>query len=591
MTKYKILLTIFLILFVSLTLKSVVFPSLLFVFPCSSFDKAPRWIEGITAFIAIAAYAVGAFVARHYEKRIDPRIGTLRGYHWFWPFPRRLTARYKSVPGILFVYSLMMTSILFSVAIPLTVRLAHWRISAETQTSLNLPTFEMNEIIDLASYVAKLKKPSDAVFVYLMSRFSTDAKTAISGYAGSKMNASDLAGILSRELNAVVLGASIYESTRFSGITLRQETRDLLSHNPQGVELARLNRLLLEDHSPLELSRKPTAHLQPTDDFAKDNPINFLYSQGAIVSFVVICLGFFTFTNTLILRSKHEREIETLDELLFLLQDRLSESNDKDDWARFSHKFFYVLDHTIACGHYSAPNEFKKYAECLRGFMKRYEVEFKGLVYTLEKNKNDAFKLMGGDALTEAIVQAKQCLTDAIEQSKPKQEIDSLQANITVLQSKITALQTEIQTLLLKAHDVFLSYLNKTIYKDNGKPDRIMNKIRYCPFRTASIEFSDPFFETVLRTNTLNAPPAAGRGTDADDPTLPTKDYEEMCAVLQTDEIGLTRIIVCNLFVIQFIATAQADKKNVPAGYISEDIMVIERYKRAYDTYRKTHYV
>jgi len=134
------------------------------------------------------------------------------------------------------------------------------------------------------------------------------------------------------------------------------------------------------------------------------------------------------------------------------------------------------------------------------------------------------------------------------------------------------------------------AYLNNRIKQDDGQDDGIRGgPIKYRPYRSATITFSDLFFEGVLCKTSLNAP-AATRGVN-DDPTLLANDFEEMRAILQTEEIGLTRFIVCNLFVIQFIATARDDKKNVPSGYISEDLLVIQRFKRAYENYRKTHFV
>ena len=54
-----------------------------------------------------------------------------------------------------------------------------------------------------------------------------------------------------------------------------------------------------------------------------------------------------------------------------------------------------------------------------------------------------------------------------------------------------------------------------------------------------------------------------------------------------TNEIGLTRFIVSNLFVIQFVASNNKNGK-VPAGYISEDITLIERYKNAFEEYMES---
>ena len=52
----------------------------------------------------------------------------------------------------------------------------------------------------------------------------------------------------------LVLGSSIYDATRFQNIKLRPLTEDLRKKNPAGADLARLNRLLLDDAFPESLS-------------------------------------------------------------------------------------------------------------------------------------------------------------------------------------------------------------------------------------------------------------------------------------------------------------------------------------------------
>jgi hypothetical protein len=115
-------------------------------------------------------------------------------------------------------------------------------------------TFSVSEIANLASLAARLKNQSDPVSAYLMSRFSADAHAAVTGYP--EMNGSALGGILVEELNAIVLGDSIYKENRFRGVSLRLETGYFLRRNPKGGELAHLNRILLEDCYPVELSRR-----------------------------------------------------------------------------------------------------------------------------------------------------------------------------------------------------------------------------------------------------------------------------------------------------------------------------------------------
>ncbi len=123
-------------------------------------------------------------------------------------------------------------------------------------------TFPAGEITNLTSFVAKLKSPSDPVSAFLISRFSESARLAIAGFPESHMDEKSIEPLLVKELNAIVLGPSIYEEDRFRGVTLRPATRQLLKlnlHPPAGMRISRqqlmpvFNRMLLEDAYPSNL--------------------------------------------------------------------------------------------------------------------------------------------------------------------------------------------------------------------------------------------------------------------------------------------------------------------------------------------------
>jgi hypothetical protein len=62
-----------------------------------------------------------------------------------------------------------------------------------------------------------------------------------------------LADLLTSGLNRAVGTNCIYESNRFAGVVLSEETRNLLAQDPATVNVSLLNRLLLEDAYPAEL--------------------------------------------------------------------------------------------------------------------------------------------------------------------------------------------------------------------------------------------------------------------------------------------------------------------------------------------------
>ena len=72
------------------------------------------------------------------------------------------------------------------------------------------------------------------------------------------------------ELNEIMRGASIYTEERFSGIELSEEAQNLLDSHPQGEDLVRLNRLLLEAAYPecKGIGRQPFRYLGRKMSFA-----------------------------------------------------------------------------------------------------------------------------------------------------------------------------------------------------------------------------------------------------------------------------------------------------------------------------------
>ena len=69
---------------------------------------------------------------------------------------------------------------------------------------------------------------------------------------------------LTAGFNIAISGPPLYDAKLFANIRLRPDTESLRQRNPQGSELRRLNRLLLEDVYP-EISKRPGNSLRPFD--------------------------------------------------------------------------------------------------------------------------------------------------------------------------------------------------------------------------------------------------------------------------------------------------------------------------------------
>ncbi|WP_455379500.1 mechanosensitive ion channel family protein [Petrachloros mirabilis] len=130
---------------------------------------------------------------------------------------------------------------------------ASHKIPVEEQAAGNGVMFSAHDLVDFPALAARLRG-RDGLAQYLQSRFSEATRKHLSNYGGGRD--AELKDSLVRELNQIVSGPSFYEEHRFVEVELRQETRDLILLAPTGEDLARLNRLLLEDAYPKELARK-----------------------------------------------------------------------------------------------------------------------------------------------------------------------------------------------------------------------------------------------------------------------------------------------------------------------------------------------
>jgi hypothetical protein len=114
------------------------------------------------------------------------------------------------------------------------------------------PALVDNDFIGLLSLVSKLTTHADPVSLYLWNSLSPTTQGIISDGSSPP---TQKRSALETDLNAVISGASIYDTNRFAGVVLSPETVMLRGINPQGPELARFNRLLIEDVYTAEIAR------------------------------------------------------------------------------------------------------------------------------------------------------------------------------------------------------------------------------------------------------------------------------------------------------------------------------------------------
>lgn len=116
-------------------------------------------------------------------------------------------------------------------------------------------TFTTEDYINLDSLSARLKAPERPVDIWLAGLLSADTLVALNTYPNEDPNKMSLEFGLAIDMNKLLVGPCIYDEARFAGITLRFDIPALMSRNPHGEDLIRLNRMLFEDAYPLELAR------------------------------------------------------------------------------------------------------------------------------------------------------------------------------------------------------------------------------------------------------------------------------------------------------------------------------------------------
>lgn len=136
-------------------------------------------------------------------------------------------------------------------------------------------------IIDQESMLLRaedLKKPrqlaqfltarDNGIGEHVAGKWSTAGRQKLQNFAD--MSDGELADLLLGELNAVILGGTLYDADRCKTIKLTQDTRKIAAQNPQGDELVRINRTLLAEFFPNEVGKLQASATTPKKKTGQD---------------------------------------------------------------------------------------------------------------------------------------------------------------------------------------------------------------------------------------------------------------------------------------------------------------------------------
>ena len=117
------------------------------------------------------------------------------------------------------------------------------------------PRFSAGDFVSLESLAEKLRHPAelDGVSGYLASRLSPATQSLLAN-SDRRVDAL-LAEALATDLNHIILSGPVYEVRRFAGVRLSGKAMEMLKQERQGMDLARINRKLLMEVYPREMSR------------------------------------------------------------------------------------------------------------------------------------------------------------------------------------------------------------------------------------------------------------------------------------------------------------------------------------------------
>ena len=118
--------------------------------------------------------------------------------------------------------------------------------------------FTADDFLDISSLSLKLSVHTDPLVQYLWNQFSSQERRAFElASAATRQQESALLEAVISAFNNILGGPSIYTPRCFEHVEISPEALELMTENPQGEDLVRLNRLLFEDAFPQEIKKNP----------------------------------------------------------------------------------------------------------------------------------------------------------------------------------------------------------------------------------------------------------------------------------------------------------------------------------------------
>lgn len=129
-----------------------------------------------------------------------------------------------------------------------------WFIFAVVFPQKTSPSFSTDDIVNLPAFTEQLAQHTNQVAAFVWTQLSDSTRESITSFEQSGADQGPLKAALVTDLNRLLRSGPIYDPQRFASVSLSPEARSMLVDNQTGEQLAKLNRMVLEDAFPGELA-------------------------------------------------------------------------------------------------------------------------------------------------------------------------------------------------------------------------------------------------------------------------------------------------------------------------------------------------
>lgn len=138
---------------------------------------------------------------------------------------------------------------------------SHWKVllaaiqAMERMSIEGASLFQEGDIKDVAKFASKLQSAQDPLSAYLQSQLSPQTRRWLQTFRGEASASQALEQALIADLNRLLQGPCLFEKQRFAEVKVPDELQKWVKRRPQGDALIRLNRALLVEAYPDELTK------------------------------------------------------------------------------------------------------------------------------------------------------------------------------------------------------------------------------------------------------------------------------------------------------------------------------------------------